>query len=369
MAAKATKKKTTKKSPARKNGIGNFLRQRAADKLTGKKVKSVGQVLRGKLADKVRGKKNPAKKRNMSLPPLETPTKYVLKMGTKLVDEYSKLDTAKAEAQYIANKNGRIVLINTMKRGFNGRYALEGQRSIRPQVANPKAKKVKNPIVAASALATARRMVLQGASRAEVVAYLSPHVSGIREQAGARLFAGQAYDSWTSNHPKVAIPARRNPKKRKQTRRNPQVEAVYEMFQGRASGETFTEFVPKGTPKDVAAIGYLVSFILRDNSGERYEFKYEDTGDGLPWLTADARSNLYIAGAKFSHLNVTGNIGHVETIAYVTAKEHIGNGKTYEYVHRFGEEGGKEPKFFIDNEGGGHLKGGSYILTAEGIRD
>ncbi len=63
------------------------------------------------------------------------------------------------------------------------------------------------------------------------------------------------------------------------------------------------------------------------------------------------------------------DVGEVTHICYETAKTHIGEGKAYEYVHEFGEDGGKRPHLVIDADGMPILRGGDYKIRAEGIVD
>lgn len=62
-------------------------------------------------------------------------------------------------------------------------------------------------------------------------------------------------------------------------------------------------------------------------------------------------------------------LGEASEIGYIAAKDHIGNGKTFNYVHEFGEESGKRPMLAADAEGNLHIIGGNYVLEDRGIVD
>ncbi len=60
-------------------------------------------------------------------------------------------------------------------------------------------------------------------------------------------------------------------------------------------------------------------------------------------------------------------VDEVAVVGYVTAKDHIGDGETFEFYHQMGEENGVRPVLLIDADGFPLLQGGSYEIKAEGI--
>ncbi len=140
--------------------------------------------------------------------------------------------------------------------------------------------------------------------------------------------------------------------------------------------EVFTEFRGKnvtkktrvpasqaaaGTPSTLAILGTLKELRLR---GKTLRFK---TGK----LTADGRKRLHIVGVKINYRGNPGgeiDAGEILAVTYQADKPHIEEG-VYNYVHKFGEEGGTRPHLIIDQEGRPKIEGGSYDITADGIID
>lgn len=84
---------------------------------------------------------------------------------------------------------------------------------------------------------------------------------------------------------------------------------------------------------------------------------------------------MWIAGQKVAKAdarqarNVLNPIDHVDHVVYETHKPHHGDAPGTHYIHKLGEEGGTLPLFCVDNDGFAVLKGGTYKIQAEGIRD
>lgn len=150
-----------------------------------------------------------------------------------------------------------------------------------------------------------------------------------------------------------------------ETKRNPSIAEVSESFQGRKSGTVKTFKAASSAPSDLARIGKL-SFLKVAGKDIRI------TG---AMVCADTKNKIWIAGARAPMLNQKArpgeglDFGEITEIGYITSKAHIGDGKTFEYVHKFGEEGGRRPHLIIDSEGMPILRGGDYQIKAAGIID
>ncbi len=59
-------------------------------------------------------------------------------------------------------------------------------------------------------------------------------------------------------------------------------------------------------------------------------------------------------------------MGEVHSVTYRSDKPHIETG-TFDYVHKFGEDGGKRPHLIVDEYGYPFFEGGSYKIDADGI--
>jgi hypothetical protein len=152
---------------------------------------------------------------------------------------------------------------------------------------------------------------------------------------------------------------------------NPEVDDVYEMFQGRGVTNQFETVAPAGTPDDLAQLGKLCWLEICTAAGEYLTLDFETPNNQAPLLTADVRGNLHIVGGTYRMPESAGEtLGFVNRIAYETAKTHIGDGQTFEYIHEFAEEsGGDQPKLKIDKDGLFKLSGGVYQLQSAGIVD
>jgi hypothetical protein len=146
---------------------------------------------------------------------------------------------------------------------------------------------------------------------------------------------------------------------------NPTVREQSEMFQGKANGKVETLKAASNAPADLARVGKLAGLKL---TNRRAELKIPGA-----MVALDTRGKLWIVGNRAPLFNVKAkpgeglDYGEIEKIAYITAKAHVGNNKTFEYVHEFGEDGGKRPHLIIDPDGMPIIRGGDYTVKAAGI--
>lgn len=147
--------------------------------------------------------------------------------------------------------------------------------------------------------------------------------------------------------------------------KNPSVTDLARTFQGKANGAVSQYKAANSAPSDLARIGKLVFLKLRDvrkQIAAPGAMVAVDTRGKL-WLTT-TRAPMFSNKAKPGTVN---DFGEIEKICYLTAKQHIGNSELTEYVHSFGEDGGKRPHLLVDHEGMPILRGGDYKIRAEGI--
>lgn len=146
---------------------------------------------------------------------------------------------------------------------------------------------------------------------------------------------------------------------------NPSVQEVSRMFQGDTNGDVKNMHASDSAPGNLARIGRLVFLQVE---GQRRPLRLPGA-----MVAADTRGRLWIVGTRAPLFNQKAkpgealDFGELRRICYDTAKAHIGNGKRFEYVHEFGEDGGKRPHLLIDHEGMPILRGGDYKLEARGI--
>lgn len=136
------------------------------------------------------------------------------------------------------------------------------------------------------------------------------------------------------------------------------IEAIQETFLGRGVRRSWEADAPQGTPRHVAALGELTCL---ETETETFDFE-----EGEAILGANARGDLFVVSDVA--IEPDEDFGHIEEIRYVAKKDHI-DGKKVEYYHKFGEEGGAQPKLKTDGDGMLHIVGGSYTIEAEGITD
>jgi len=161
--------------------------------------------------------------------------------------------------------------------------------------------------------------------------------------------------SWTERYPS----SRRLPNPNQ--KHNTAVDQVFKTFVGRDSHSIATIDFPDGSPTNLARLGVLTELV-----SETETFKFQESE--RVYLASDARGNLYVGGNQ-QRVEPNTNFGHLLKIAYVCKKAHIESGKTIEYVHRFGDEGGKRPRLRSDAEGRFLISGGAYTITSAGIAD
>jgi hypothetical protein len=162
-----------------------------------------------------------------------------------------------------------------------------------------------------------------------------------------------------------------------QPHRNPSPAAKakrhFESFRGRPSLQTDNVRAPRGTPKDVAALGKLRKLKLGD--GTVLKFK---KGPSAPFAARDNRGKMHIVGGNYRintgrrRRNPDGGVdfGEIAVIEYEADKPHLtGDDKEVLWFHHYGEEGGERPHLVVDGEGLGHIEGGDYTIAPEGVRD
>lgn len=151
-------------------------------------------------------------------------------------------------------------------------------------------------------------------------------------------------------------------------RRNPTPDEMSERFQGRATGKVQEYYFSDSAPNlDQSRCGKFI--FLKREKGKQI------TAPGAV-VAIDPKTEKLWIGSKYKRPMFTRkaarkgeglDFGPVDVICYETAKAHIGKGKTFEYVHPFGEEGGRKPHLIIDHEGMPVLRGGDYKIKSEGI--
>jgi hypothetical protein len=144
---------------------------------------------------------------------------------------------------------------------------------------------------------------------------------------------------------------------------NPPVSKVFTEFRGREIRKRTPNIeAANGTPTKLAEIGKLKELKLRNRT---LTFRGGH-------LAADGRKQLHIVGVKMKYRgNPAGSeidCGEILSVTYEADKPHIESG-TYNYIHKFGEEGGVRPHLIIDPEGYPKIEGGSYDITSDGIID
>jgi len=163
---------------------------------------------------------------------------------------------------------------------------------------------------------------------------------------------------------KLIILARRELRK-KPAKRNPSARELSERFQGRSTGRTVELKASTRAPDDLALAGRLVFLKLVGAKTLKIPGAVVGVspkterlwivGDRAPLLKPKARAGEAL------------DFGEIDRICYETAKKHIGNGKRSEYVHTFGENGGRKPRLQVDADGMPIIVGGDYKIRAEGI--
>lgn len=152
-------------------------------------------------------------------------------------------------------------------------------------------------------------------------------------------------------------------------RRNPafsKVRKIRQDFTGLKSRKTAVMNAPKGTPANLAKLGKLISIKAAKGTlkpGRR------NPGSTV-WLCADARGKLHLATTGDRLIDGPAqSFGEIREIEYEAVKPHLGHKRPTIFFHKMGEEGGKRPELVSDGAGGLKIKGGTYYITPEGIRD
>ena len=193
---------------------------------------------------------------------------------------------------------------------------------------------------------------------------ISTYAAAMRRQKALRKqgFTVSVRHAEIKNPAKAQKPKTKNPAT---TVRRP----TYEMFQGRR--------VEKVNPMPVSR--HAGPRPKMDQLGKLVELKLTD-GRVLKINPARFRlcaknGRMWIVGGKFAKpdakqgARVLNPIEHVDHVVYETYKPHHGDAPGTHYIHKLGEEGGLLPLLCVDNEGFPVLKGGSYKIRREGIRD
>jgi hypothetical protein len=199
--------------------------------------------------------------------------------------------------------------------------------------------------------------------------------SGSEDAMTARAYKGE-FDLRSLEYKKpgyVEISSRQP--ERRATSRNPRagratvskgIRTMHKTFQGRDVSRVNTVVTSKHTPDQTFKLGGLSFIKVKEKAPYRFN-------PNKAFLAGDSRRNLHIAGVRFTRPVQLRNpndfleVGPIEQVGYVDHKNHIGDGKTFEYVHTMGEDGGELPTLYIDFEGYPVIGGGSYDIQDVGI--
>lgn len=194
---------------------------------------------------------------------------------------------------------------------------------------------------------------------------MTEHLKALQKHGRGSAEEKAAGEIWRAASRKAArVTKPENTKKLRRMRRshNPSVTALSETFQGQADGTIDELWASDYAPKNIARAGKLVFLKVGNRSLRLPGAMVGIAPNGKLWITGN--QSLFQTKAKPGEGL---DMGEVSQICYETAKQHIGDGKTFEYVHEFGEDGGKRPHLIIDHEGMPILRGGDYQIKAEGI--
>lgn len=144
------------------------------------------------------------------------------------------------------------------------------------------------------------------------------------------------------------------------------VRKLRESFTGLKSRKTAVMNAPKGTPANLAKLGKLISI-----KAARGTIRPGRRNPGsVVWLCADARGKLHLATSGDRLIDGPAqSFGEIREIEYEAIKPHLGHKRPTIFFHHMGEEGGRRPELVSDGAGGLKIKGGTYYITPEGIRD
>ena len=347
MALKKKKKTAAKKAaPKKRNGVKAPAKKRPTVKRKPAVKKPVAKKRNGEKASvkkRATTKRVTPKKRNGSV--TNPPVKYALRMSGKLVTENLYLEPAKEIARDLANKNQKIVLVNTMTRQYTGAYKLTAQRSIRPVVENP----IKKPVKKA---APKKRNGIGSTIKKAVKKTIRKTV----HKAAAKIAS------------KTKNPVKRKPPVKKRTRRNPANGTAYEMFTGQDYKGYFEMSVPASAPANLDELGTFYEFKWKDLNGKTHTVDFKKAGAKVVLCCDRNRTRLWVAGsAKFPL--PAGDHGEITQVTYQQKKIHLGDKEKTLYFHNLGEETGERPIFQIDKDGRMLFKGGAYTIKADGIHN
>lgn len=149
----------------------------------------------------------------------------------------------------------------------------------------------------------------------------------------------------------------------RKSKRNPSVAAIAEKFQGKTDGAIEEFHAASSAPANLARAGKLVFLKVGAKTFRLPGAMVAIAPNEKLWIVSK-RAPVFSTKAKPGEGL---DVGEITQICYETAKSHIGEGKRFEYVHEFGEDGGKRPHLIIDHEGMPILHGGDYKIRAEGI--
>jgi hypothetical protein len=175
-----------------------------------------------------------------------------------------------------------------------------------------------------------------------------------RTKRGARRKASKAYGMFEP------VPRRRKRGRRCNSAAPAAVALLHQQFLGRPSTQSRAVEASAAAPAHVAQLGILVELKAKAET-----FRFEESEKML--LCAGANGKLYIVGPVA--IEAGAHFGELITVNYVAKKSHIEAGKVIEYVHDFGEEGGRRPTLGTDKDGSFIITGGSYRITPDGIAD
>lgn len=132
-------------------------------------------------------------------------------------------------------------------------------------------------------------------------------------------------------------------------------------FTGLPIRGTNTMNVSDKSPSTMAKLAQLLDLTLTDG-------RIIKPQAGTTWVCSDSKKKIHFATTLTRLFDgPAGDVGRVKLIGYRALKPSVGSNKIESYEHLFGEEGGKQPTLVSDGKGGLYLRGGSYIITQDGI--
>lgn len=307
-----------------------------------------------------------SKKKKSKKAPLKQRAKSATHKATGWLLNGKKKKTAKKKNKTIITKPRKVTVINGKKKSKkkNGTRARQAN-ALRTQI--KRLLKIKSTLKVAAAKAAIDREISR----------LKNELMALKVAAKKRTTRRRNLDHPDRNH-QVEV---RHGKSKNTTRRaggtalrrrNSAASAVelFEKFQGRDPERNLYVEGDSAMPSNAATLGLLKELQLEN--GRVLKF---GRFDGV-YLAAAKRAgsdHLYVVGNYEvpvpKGLTIPVHISRVVSVSYETRKNHIGDGKTYEFEHRFADEGGERPMLTVDPSGKIHFSGGSYFIRREGIRD